>query len=170
MSLNLAPRYNATIKQNKQNKAERETTMKRKLRTEILVESRTEFLEKLVNLIEEKNTICILEEPNSGMVMVKMRESAQKYQFYMGEVFVTECKVMMNDVIGLGIIRGAHRKKAYYLAVIDAAYNANIPELEIIDGMIAVEKVRLDHGMALGKDQILKTKVDFETLDEEVKS
>lgn len=144
--------------------------MIRKLRTEIMAESNLEFLLKLTEHIKENYPIEILEEPNCGMVMVKMREGAKKHLFYIGEVLVTECKVMVNGVIGLGIINGDNRDKAYHMAIIDAAYNADIDELNIIDDMLHKEKLRLDNYKALKNEQILKTKVDFETLDEEVKA
>jgi len=112
----------------------------------------------------------MLEEPNSGLVMVKMRESAMKHLFYLGEVFVTECKVMINDVTGLGIIKGSHPKKSYYLAVIDAAYNADLEETKILDEMILEIGECIKENRKKETAQLLKTKVDFVTLDEEVKS
>jgi len=144
--------------------------MRRKQRTEILIDCDIEKLEEMAKIIETKHNIEILEEPNSGLIMVKMRESAQKHLFYLGEVFVTECKVMLDGVIGLGIIKGAHKKRANYLAIIDAAYNAKVRETKDLDLMIKEEKLKIDEKKALICKQILKTKVDFETLDEEVKA
>lgn len=144
--------------------------MTRKERTEILSGCDIAVLKKMVSVIEDVHSIENLEEPNSGLVMVKMRESAQKHLFYLGEVFVTECKVLLNDVIGLGITRGSHRKRAYCMAVIDAAYNAGVEETVIIDDLLSMAKSKLDMQKSMEVSRILKTKVDFETLDEEVKA
>lgn len=145
--------------------------MTRKSRTEILALSDTAVLENMVSKIEEKFKAETLEEPNSGLIMVKMRESAQKYLFYLGEVLVTECKVLINGFIGLGIIRGAHPQKAYCMAVIDAAYNINdISLISKLDEMLSDAEVQINRERALKKAGILKTKVDFETVDEEVKA
>lgn len=142
----------------------------RKKRTEILVYSDIEFLKRLTNYIEKKHEIKKLENPNTGLVMIKMRESAQKHLFYIGEVLVTECKVMLNNYIGLGILNGKQIKKSYYLAVIDAAYNAGIEETKILDNFIMEKDNELKLIKMKNVQQILKTKVDFETLDEEVKA
>ncbi len=142
----------------------------RKKRTEIMSECEAQDIKNLSKLVEENHEVKILEKPNSGLVMVKMRESAQKHLFYLGEVFVTECKVTLGGAVGLGITRGAHLKKAYFMAVVDAAYNAQIPEIQKLDRKIKDlgEKVALQR--AKNTALILKTKVDFETLDEEVKA
>lgn len=145
--------------------------MTRKSRTEILALSDTKVLEDMVLTVEEKFEIKTLEEPNNGLVMVKMRESAQKHLFYLGEVFVTECKVLINGVVGLGLIRGAHPQKAYCMAVVDAAYNIkDINLISKLDEMLSDAKTQIDRERALKQAGILKTKVDFETVDEEVKA
>lgn len=144
--------------------------MTRKERTEILAKSDVKALKKMASVIGKAHFVEKIEDSNSGLVMVKMRESGQKHLFYLGEVFVTECKVLINGVMGLGIIRGAHLKKAYYMAVIDAAYNAQVKEVIKLDDMLLTAKGKIDEQKSLEVSRILKTKVDFETLDEEVKA
>lgn len=144
--------------------------MVRKERTEVMAHAETAFLKKLVAYVTKNHEVQILEEPNSGLVMMKMRESAQKHLFYLGEVFVTECKVMIGDVIGLGILQGAHKKRAQYMAIVDGAYNAGIEEIVHMDRLLESEKQRQKDYRKKEIAQLLKTKVDFETLDEEVKS
>ncbi|OPL08846.1 MAG: hypothetical protein AVO33_07975 [delta proteobacterium ML8_F1] len=144
--------------------------MKRKQRTEILIHCPTKVLRELSEAVESHHAIKILEEPNSGLVMVKMRETAMKTKFFLGEVLVTECKVLLGETLGLGILRGSHKKRAYYLAVIDAAFNADIDEIEGLRERIREESGRIQILQGRERQQILKTKVDFETLDEEVKA
>lgn len=149
---------------------ERGHMMVRKVRTRVLASSDIKFLKKLTGIIKRNHDFRILEEPSSGLVMIKMRESAQNHLFYLGEVLVTECKVMLKDQIGLGIIKGVQKKKARYMAIIDAAYSANVAEIALLDQMLEHEKEHQDQAKAADVATILKTKVDFETLDEEVKA
>jgi alpha-D-ribose 1-methylphosphonate 5-triphosphate synthase subunit PhnG len=142
----------------------------RKKRTEIMAKCEAKELKELSRLVEEHHNVEILEKPNSGLVMVKMRESAQKHLFYLGEVLVTECKVTIGDVIGLGIIQGVHLKKAYFMAVVDAAYTAKIPEIKKLDKRLYALDEKVKERTAKETARILKTKVNFETLDEEVKA
>jgi len=144
--------------------------MNRRVRTEILVKSNLEFLKKLSNLINQNYEINIIEKPNKGLLMMKLRESAQKQLFYIGELLVSEAKVMINNNLGLGIIQGDNLDKAYHLAVIDAAYNSNIKELDEININIKNEEKKLNKKNQIKVNKILKTKVNFETLDEEVKA
>ena len=142
----------------------------RKKRTEIMAKCEAKELKELSRLVEERHNVKVLEKPNSGLVMVKMRESAQKHLFYLGEVLVTECKVTIGDVIGLGIIQGVHLKKAYFMAVVDAAYSADVTEVKKLDKMLYALDEKVKERTAKETARILKTKVDFETLDEEVKA
>ncbi len=138
--------------------------MNRRKRTEILVKSSDEILKQLSAVITGKYHVTVLEQPEDGLVMVKIRETAQKTLFYLGEVLVTECKVQINGSPGIGIIKGHQPEKAYQLAVVDAACNAGLDEtagwgklLLQQQEQIVKEKQRLDR-------QILRTKVDFHTM------
>lgn len=144
--------------------------MVRKVRTKILANASAEFLKQLANEIESQYPIQMIEEPESGLVMIKMRESAQQYQFYLGEVFVTECKVMIGEVIGLGILQGAHKKKARCMAIIDAAFNAHLTLCSSLEEALSAEEDRQLHKQRELVASVLATKVDFDTLDEEIKS
>lgn len=144
--------------------------MNRKNRTEILVNSDLDFLQELSNLIRKNHKVKNIENPNKGLVMMKMRESAQKHLFYIGEILVSECKVMIDNSMGLGILQGNNLRKAYHLAVIDAAYNSNIKELEAINSLISNKEKEIKKKNQMKVNKILKTKVNFETLDEEIKA
>ena len=144
--------------------------MKRRQRTEVLIKANISVAKKLADEIELNHKITTIEEPNSGLIMVKMRETAQKHLFYLGELLVTEAKVQVNQSIGLGIVQGNNDELAYYLAVIDAAYNADLPQTAswaavLEDAQQSVLQAETEEAL-----RILKTKVDFETVDEEVKA
>ena len=139
--------------------------MKRKERTYVLVEGSSELCCTLCTQIEGKYQINIIEQPNNGLVMLKMRENSKRSLFYIGEVLVTECKVEINGVIGMGIINGIDEQKAYHLAVIDAAYNAALPEIDNWPELLAREKQLIDLARQQECARIFKTRVNFETMD-----
>jgi alpha-D-ribose 1-methylphosphonate 5-triphosphate synthase subunit PhnG len=77
---------------------------------------------------------------------------------------------MIGKVIGLGILKGDYKEKSYHLAVIDAAYNASLEEINFLDEYIEAIESELKSQYTKDINNILKTKVDFNTLDEEVKA
>ncbi len=139
--------------------------MNRKKRTEILLKGSLEVVTKLALEILNKYEITIIERPNNGLIMVKVRETARKCLFYLGEVFVTECKILIGDYMGLGIVKGQEPELAYYLAVIDAAYNAGLPETEAWATILSAEEDGIKQCDEAFKNKVLKTKVSFQTMD-----
>lgn len=139
--------------------------MNRRRRTEILIKGSKDIAEKMFTEINEKYDVKIIEEPNSGLVMIKMREQAQKSLFYLGEVFVTEAKVQINDKLGIGIVSGIQSELAYWLAVVDAAYNANLEETKAWEKILEQEEKNVNEETRNYQSQILKTRVNFETMD-----
>ncbi len=141
----------------------------RKERTQVLVYTEESILREMCSLVVNSHQIKMIEEPNNVLVMIKMRESAQKHLFYLGEVYATECKTLVDGELGIGIIKGDQPQKAYCMAVIDGAYNAKISQVDQLDDMIVRERAKLEDEKCRKVSQILKTKVNFETLYEEVK-
>ncbi|MBP3952694.1 phosphonate C-P lyase system protein PhnG [Bacillus suaedae] len=140
--------------------------MKKKRLTKILVEGRPEFLQKLANQIEDKHSPKIEREPETGLVMVKARDSVSMQPFYMGELLVTECTVSISGVLGFGMIKGEELERAYQLAVVDAGFNANIPEvaywldeLELEEGLI-VQRHKKEEAM------VAQSRVHFDTMED----
>ena len=103
--------------------------MNRKRRTEILIRGDRKLSKKIAEEIKEKYDIKSVNEPENGLVMIKMRESAKKQLFYLGEVLVTEAKVYINGNLGMGIVIGNEEKLAHNLAIIDAAYKGQLQEI-----------------------------------------
>lgn len=139
--------------------------MKRRQRTETLINGSPHIAEALAHEIQSRYPIELIEEPNQGLVMVKVRETAQKSLFYLGEVLVTECKVGIGGAVGVGIIKGDEPEKAYNLAVIDAAYAAQLEETEGWTTVLQSESERIAAERHAYQEKVLRTKVDFETMD-----
>ena len=139
--------------------------MKRRRRTEILVRGSIEVTRRLAQKIIDNYDVKVIEEPNNGLVMIKVRETAKKSLFYLGELFVTEAKVQIEGNLGIGIVRGNHEELAYYLAVIDAAYNGNLEETKSFTDILLQEEKNIDIRREKYQEKILKTRVSFETMD-----
>ncbi|WP_019122111.1 phosphonate C-P lyase system protein PhnG [Brevibacillus massiliensis] len=141
--------------------------MKRKQRTEILINGSAGLAAALAQEIKNRYQVTTIEEPNHGLVMVKVRETAQKSLFYLGEVFVTECKVQIEGCMGIGILKGDEPERAYDLAVIDAAYEARLKETAAWSVLLQAEADRIADERKAFAAKMLRTKVDFETMDTE---
>ncbi len=139
--------------------------MNRKKRTEILLKGSFEVVTKLAQEILHKYDVKTIEEPNNGLVMVKLKETSRKCLFYLGEVFITECKVLIKGYLGIGVVKGQEPDLAYYLAIIDAAYNAGLPETKNWTAALLLEEERIKQSQEAFKNKVLKTKVSFETMD-----
>lgn len=139
--------------------------MQRRRRTTILVKGKRQTAKLLAGEIIKKYPVKVIQEPQTGLMMVKMRESSQKKLFYLGEILVTECKVQIGGVLGMGIIQDDKPEMAYHLAVIDAAYNSNLKETEKWEVILMEEEKKIQAQEASEMANILKTKVNFETMD-----
>jgi alpha-D-ribose 1-methylphosphonate 5-triphosphate synthase subunit PhnG len=139
--------------------------MNRRRRTKILIDGTRELPKKLAASVEKKYEITILAEPQEALVMVKMRETAKKSLFYLGEVLVTETKVQLHQQTGTGLVVGHDEERSYWLAIIDAAYQANIQEISEWESMLLEEEATIKEEMKRKQAEILKTKVNFETMD-----
>lgn len=139
--------------------------MTRHRRTRILVEGSAELRKELSDEVNARYEVQILEPSDGGLVMIEMREPARGSRFFLGEMLVTEARVRVSGAIGLGIIAGDEPDAALQLAVIDAAFNAGLPELfewteRLLEEERRLEAVRRSHTMRL-----METKVDFQTMD-----
>ena len=138
--------------------------MDRKRRTHILIEGSAGLAGKLAEEIENKYDVKIIEKPNSGLVMLKMRENSKRSLFYLGEVIVSEAKVEIEGKLGLGIVTGHKEELAYYLAIIDAAFNAELAETKTWEELLQQEAEDIYASVDEESERILRTKVNIETM------
>lgn len=138
--------------------------MIRKKRTRILIKGSSEVSKKLAQEILDIYDVKTIEESNNGLVMIKARERAKQSLFYIGEVLITECKVMINRSLGIGLVNGHQPELAYNLAIIDAAYNANLMETNAWTKVLLIEEDRINKESEAFKNKVLKTKVNFNTM------
>jgi alpha-D-ribose 1-methylphosphonate 5-triphosphate synthase subunit PhnG len=139
--------------------------MNRKMRTEILIRGPRDWRRQLADRVLACYPVEMVEAPHGGLVMVKVRETAQRSLFYLGEVYVTECKVRIQGCLGMGILKGDDGEGAYDLAVIDAAFHAKLPETLRWEALLHSLRSHLDAMEQQENQHILSTRVSFETMD-----
>ncbi|WP_407311202.1 phosphonate C-P lyase system protein PhnG [Desulfosporosinus sp. SB140] len=140
-------------------------SMTRKKRTKILIEGSAEVSQKLAQEISNNYDVTIIEEINNSLVMVKVRESAKQSLFYLGEVLITECKVMVKGSLGIGMVKGHEPTLAYNLAIIDAAYNAKLSETKEWTNILQLEEIRINKEYEALREKLLMTKVNFNAMN-----
>ena len=99
--------------------------MKRYERTRALVEGDPALARAIVCEVERdgsQGAVAVLDEPREELVMVQARETAQGSLFFLGEALMTSCRVRVGDAVGLGLVLGSDRCRAYELAVVDAVF------------------------------------------------
>ena len=99
--------------------------------------------------------------------MLKLRETARKSLFYLGELLVTESKVQIAGSIGIGILAGDNPEAARDLAVIDAAYNAALAETTAWESLLLEEDERIAEREEEAARLVARTRVAFESMDAE---
>lgn len=139
--------------------------MNRRRRTEILIRGNAALSKKLADEIICKYECREIVSPQQGLTMIKMRESAKNSLFYLGEVLVTEAKVEIHHQIGIGLVVGIEEELAKNLAVIDAAYKANLPETADWEHALLEEEIHIRKEMARKQAELMETKVNFETME-----
>ncbi|RNL21391.1 phosphonate C-P lyase system protein PhnG [Slackia faecicanis] len=144
--------------------------MRRRERTRILVKGDPGLARRIAADIEAAAHVDIVEAPREELVMVKVRESARRSLFYLGEALMTTCRVSVEGVSGKGMVLGSDREAAYALAVVDAAYAA--PEgrfdTDAYDRMLAEQAQAIEAAASFERRAVAATKVDFSTMEDEL--
>jgi len=139
--------------------------MKRRRRTKILIQEDSDLARDFAEAILERYECREIVAPQHGLTMIKMRESAKNSLFYIGEVLVTEVKVEIQHCVGIGIIVGMKEERARDMAIIDAAYKANLPETEAWETRLMEAEQRIIEKQVKQQANLFETKVNFETMD-----
>lgn len=107
----------------------------------------------------------VLREPMRTLVMMPMRDPVGGTPFYLGELMASETMVELSGVRGFGICMGDDYEKSAAIAVIDAAYNADLPECAwLTTSLLTLERAQEDRLMreaAAHRD----TMVSFRTME-----
>lgn len=138
----------------------------RRRRTQILADSRPAVAEDLAALVERHYPVVEVFPPRQGLVMCQVRETARNSRFYLGEALMTECRVRIGEVEGLGAVLGSNSAQARAMAVVDAALSHTEPLTctdELERKLLEAESVLL-RDTAHDRAQTLVSRVDFDTM------
>lgn len=140
--------------------------MSRRTRTEVLVESAPSLAHELARALEAELPVRVVVPSRQGLVMNQVRETARNSRFYLGEALMSECRVRIGDVEGLGVVLGADGDLARSLAVIDAAYACEPAPavLADVDARIAAAGRALDAERAREAALIMGSRVSFDEM------
>ena len=145
------------------------TVLTRYNRTRALVEGDPAVARAIVCDVERdeaRTPVTVLDEPREELVMVQVRETAQGSLFFLGEALMTSCRVRVGDSVGLGLVLGSDRCRAYELAVADAVFSG--PEAAAWsatwDGPLRAELARVEARDEREARRTAATKVDFSTM------
>lgn len=139
--------------------------MTRRRRTRILIDGSPELRRAFSSAIRESHAVVEVASPEPSLVMAKIRETAKRSLFYLGEVLVTEAKVRLGHTMGLGLIAGDREEAALDLAVIDAAFNAGLEICQEWHSRLEDEERCLAEAEESRQAQLLQTRVAFQRMD-----
>ena len=145
-------------------------SLKRYERTRALVDGDPSLAREIVREVEGELGAEALEEldaPREELVMVQVRETAQGGLSYLGEALMTSCRVRVGPPVGLGLVLGSERCRAYELAVADAAFSGPDGERWAArwDERLERELAAVEAREADQARRAALTKVDFSTME-----
>ncbi|MFZ4453055.1 phosphonate C-P lyase system protein PhnG [Salibacterium aidingense] len=139
--------------------------MKKSRLSRILVHASLDFIEDFSNQIEENYQISLETKPQKSLVLMKTKDSVSGLNFYNGEILVTECKVTIHHFHGFGIVMGEQPDRSFYMAVIDAAFNAELPEISFWKDRLIQEEARIEKEKLSETKHAEASRVQFDTME-----
>jgi len=138
--------------------------MTRRRRTRILAAGDPSLRRRLAEEIARAHDVVEIERGRQALVMLKLRESGRGGLFYAGEYLVSEAKARIGGAIGIGLIAGEDTEAAWDMALVDAAFNAGLPEPRGWEQLLLEEESRIEAREAEEAGRIAATAVNFESM------
>ncbi|GHJ35614.1 phosphonate C-P lyase system protein PhnG [Streptomyces sp. TS71-3] len=142
-------------------------TLTRERRCELLAAAEHEEIVPLAERLVAEGAVpgpTVVRPPETGMVVLQVREPVEESRFHLGEVLVTECAVEVAGVSGWSMREGDDRVAALAGALLDAVAAAGLPGTAEIDELCARVERRAAERDAAEWDAIRTTTVTFEEL------
>lgn len=115
------------------------------------------------------DVLKIVHPPTVGLVMMQVREPVRRERFYLGEVVVTRCEVLVGEIRGWAMVSGENKEAALAAALCDAVTRTT--ESEFAEARTAVEELcretreRLEGQVRREWTELAPTRVDFEEFE-----
>lgn len=142
--------------------------MEKKRLSRILGKCEKEVLQKLAEPVMEEHSIKILRKPAKTMVMIRMKETVAKADFYLGELLACEAMVEVEGQKGFALMAGDDLDKVLYAAVLDGALKLEDSCQTEINRVLEEQERKILEQERLEIKMHQATKVNFETLDTEM--
>lgn len=140
-------------------------TMHTRRLSQILGNCTRETLQRLAQPVLDAYPVSVVRKPTKTLVMVRMRETVAKADFYLGEMLACEALVELQGQKGFALMAGDDLEKVLAAAVIDAACKTQLPEREtLVAGLLEQERT-VQAKRALELRQHAPSRVQFNTLD-----
>ncbi|MFC0271047.1 phosphonate C-P lyase system protein PhnG [Metabacillus herbersteinensis] len=140
--------------------------MKKSRLTKILVEGNPTILKDLSTQVEDTMSIQMERSPKTSLVMMKARDSVSMQPFHMGEVLVTECTVSIQRAFGIGVLMGEEPERSYQIAVVDAAFNAELPFTKTWISTLEQEELNIRERHLKESAIVSRSQVNFNTMED----
>ena len=113
------------------------------------------MLRELAQPLAEKYGVSVVKAPAKTLAMIKLREPVKNSLFYLG------------GTKGTAVVLGDDFDKVSSMAVIDAAFNRQVSELDELKTVLQRLSMRQQREQELENGLYAKTMVDFQTMDQE---
>lgn len=125
--------------------------------------AKEEELEVFCEKVSKKFDVSVLSAPNEQTLLVPVKDPISGGSFYGGEVLVTSCLVQVDDTKGWSMIMDIDKKKAFYVAMLDACFAKDIFKSDIVNLLMKVENRVKEQKSKLNK-KVNSTRVSFDLM------
>lgn len=133
--------------------------------SKVLCQSSGQWVVDLIRPVMDKYPVRVLRKPAKTLVMIKMRETVAKAQFYLGEMLACEAMVELEGKKGFALMMGDDTQKVMATAVVDALRKTDLPEKEPVLQALEQRQQELEREQQREIARHARSKVQFETLD-----
>ena len=133
--------------------------------SKVLCQSSGQWAVDLIRPVMDKYPVRVLRKPAKTLVMIKMRETVAKAQFYLGEMLACEAMVELEGKKGVALMMGGDTQKGMATAVVDALRKTDLPEKEPVLQALEQRQQELEREQQREIARHARSKVQFETLD-----
>jgi len=122
---------------------------------------------QLITKLESNLSIEMVMAPKLAMTMVQAEDSIDFQPFYLGEVLISECQVLVDGQMGYGYCMGDNPQRVYCIAVVDALMHTEGHSMQKeVNAFLEIEQEKIKKKQVEEYNQVLKTKVDFKIMEQ----
>ena len=125
------------------------------------------MLRELAQPLAEKYGVGVGSAPANSRAMIELREPVKCWQVSLGGALVCDTVVELGGTKGTAVVLGDDFDKVSSMAVIDAAFNRQVSELDELKTVLQRLSMRQQREQELENGLYAKTMVDFQTMDQE---